>query len=210
MVMADRQTNSVWSHLDGEAFEGPLAGTEMSFLPLIHTTWEEWQALHPETTVLSYDTEFQAQYRTVTLGMPNGRFDRELLSVDDRLESEALVLGVMIHDEFVAYPVATLEQTSGVINTELDGNPVVIFYDAANNAGIAFSPIVEAAVARFERVEADSFLARDSVSGSTWDFSGRNVSDSAAGGASLEFITSYLSEWYGWSAYHPETTIYQQ
>ena len=210
MVMADRQTNSVWSHLDGEAFEGTLAGTEMDFLPLIHTTWEEWQALHPETTVLSFDTEFQAQYRSVTLGMPNGRFDRELLLGDDRLESEALVLGVMIQDEFVAYPVATLEQTSGVINTELDGNPVVIFYDAANNAGIAFSPIVEADVAQFERVDADSFLARDSVSGSTWDFSGRNTSDSAAESSSLEFITSYLSEWYGWSAYHPETTIYEQ
>ena len=208
MVMADRQTNSVWSHLDGEAFEGPLAGTEMDFLPLIHTTWEEWQALHPETTVLSYETEFQAQYRTVTLGMPNGRFDRDLLSGDDRLESEALVLGVMIQDEFVAYPVTTLNQTSGVINTDLNGDPIVIFYDAANNAGIAFSRVVAGEEAQFERVDADSFLARDSVSGSTWDFSGRMVSD--VENASLEFVTSYLSEWYGWSAYHPETTIYEQ
>ena len=210
MVMADRQTNSVWSHLDGKAFEGPLAGTEMSFLRLIHTTWEEWQSLHPETTVLSYDTEFQAQYRTVTIGLPNGRFDRELLSVDDRLESEELVLGVMNRDEFVAYPVATLEQTSGVINTDIDGSPIVIFYDSVNNAGIAFSRIVEAEEARFERVESDSFLARDSVSGSLWDFSGSNVSESAGASSSLEFITSYLSEWYGWSAYHPDTTIYEQ
>ena len=87
MVMTDRQTNSVWSHLDGEAFEGPMIGKEMGFLPLIHTTWEEWRALHPETSVLSFETGFEAQYRSVTIGMPNGRFDRELLSVDERLRS---------------------------------------------------------------------------------------------------------------------------
>ncbi len=43
MVMADRQTNSIWSHLDGDAFEGPMTGAGMDFIPLIHTTWEEWQ-----------------------------------------------------------------------------------------------------------------------------------------------------------------------
>ena len=110
--MADRQTNSIWSHLDGAAIEGPLTGTEMDFIPLIHTTWEEWQTLHPETTVISYDTEYQAQYRSVTLGMPNGRFARELQTVDDRLQSEALVLGVMVEDAFVAYPVTALAQPS--------------------------------------------------------------------------------------------------
>ena len=204
MVMADRQTNSVWSHLDGEAIEGPLTGTEMSFIPLVHTTWEEWLDLHPDTSVLSYDTDFQAQYRSVTLGMPNGRFDRELLSVDDRLQSEALVLGVMVEDAFVAYPVSVLEQTSGIINTNVAGIPIVIFYDAPANAAIAFSRQVDGQEAQFEPVASDSFLARDGVSGTLWDFSGRSV----AGNASLDFVTSYLSEWYGWSAYHPATTIY--
>jgi hypothetical protein len=27
-------------------------------------------------------------------------------------------------------------------------------------------------------------------------------------GAVLPFATSFVSEWYGWSAYFPETTIY--
>ena len=209
MVMTDRQTNSIWSHLDGEAFEGLMIGTEMGFLPLIHTTWEEWLALYPETSVLSYETDFEAQYRNVTIGMPNGRFDRELLSVDDRLRSEELVLGVMVGDAFVAYPVASLAQTSGVINVQVDGTPIVVFYDAAANAGIAFSRNLDGEIARFERAPGTSFLAVDSISGSLWDFSGRNVSDDLAD-ASLTFETSYLSEWYGWSAYHPDTTIYEE
>ena len=186
-----------------------MIGKEMSFLPLIHTTWEEWLALHPETSVLSFDTEFQSQYRTVTIGRPNRRFDRDLLSVDDRLRSEDLVLGVMVGDEFAAYPVAALEQTSGVINVDVAGVPIVIFYDAAANAGIAYSRNLDGQVARFERVSGTSFLAADSISGSRWDFSGRDVSDDHAE-ASLQFVTSYLSEWYGWSAYHPDTTVYQE
>ena len=202
--MADRQTNSVWSHLDGEAIEGPMTGTEMSFIPLVHTTWEEWLDLHPDTSVLSYDTDFQAQYRDVTIGMPNGHFAQELLTIDDRLQSEALVLGVMLEDAFVAYPVSVLEQSSGVINDDVAGIPVVIFYDAPANAAIAFSRQVDGQEAEFEAVAGDAFLARDSVTGTLWDFSGRSV----AGGDSLDFVTSYLSEWYGWSAYHPATTIY--
>ena len=204
MVMADRQTNSIWSHLDGEAIEGPLTGTGMDFIPLIHTTWEEWRTLHPETTVISYDTEYQAQYRSVTLGMPNGRFADQLLTVDDRLQSEALVLGVMVKDAFVAYPVSELERTSGVINENVAGIPIVVFYDSDNNAAIAFSRIVDGEEAEFELVTGEAFAARDSVSGSLWDFEGHSV----AGDGSLEFVTSYLSEWYGWSAYHPATTIY--
>ena len=205
--MADRQTNSVWSHLDGEAIEGPMTGAEMSFLPLVHTTWEEWLDLQPDTTVLSFDTDFQSQYRTITIGMPNGRFARDLLTVDDRLQSEALVLGVMEEDAFVAYPVSVLEQTSGVINDDLAGVPIVVFYDAPANAAIAFSRQVDGQEAQFELVAGDSFLARDDVSGTLWDFSGRSVAE-AESATSLEFVTSYLSEWYGWSAYHPDTTIY--
>ena len=176
----------------------------MSFIPLIHTTWEEWLDLNPDTSVLSYDTDFQAQYRDVTIGMPNGRFAQDLLTVDDRLQSEALVLGIMVEDAFVAYPVSVLEQTSGVINDNVAGIPIVVFYDAQANAAIAFSRQVDGQEAQFELVAGDSFLARDSVSGTLWDFSGRSV----AGDASLDFVTSYLSEWYGWSAYHPATTIY--
>lgn len=209
MVMTDRQTSSIWSHLDGEAFDGPMIGQEMSFMPLIHTTWEEWLALYPETTVLSYETDFEAQYRNVTIGMPNGRFDRELLSVDDRLRSEELILGVMAGDAFVAYPIAALEQTSGVINVDVGGVPIVVFYDAEANAGIAYSRNLDGEIASFERAPGTSFMAADSVTGALWDFSGRSVSGELAG-SSLDFVTSYLSEWYGWSAYHPDTTIYEQ
>ena len=49
--MADRQTGSIWSHLDGLAMQGSLQGTEMEIIPLLHTTWEEWVELNPDTWI---------------------------------------------------------------------------------------------------------------------------------------------------------------
>lgn len=209
MVMIDRQTGSIWSHLDGLALQGPLQGTEMEYLPLLHTTWEEWLELNPDTTVLSDDTPFQERYRDVQLGLPNRNTGRDLLSVDPRLESEELVLGVVVGDTYVTYPLDELTQTEGVLNETVAGAQIVIFYDARAVSAIAFSRVVGDQVATFERIDGSEFLVRDSETGSTWDMTGQAVSGPALGG-SLAFVASYISEWYGWSAYHPSTTIFQQ
>ena len=207
--MTDRQTGSIWSHLDGLALQGPLQGSEMEYLPLLHTTWEEWMELNPDTTVLSDDTPFQERYRDVQLGLPNRNAERDLLSVDTRLESEELVLGVFTGDTYVAYPLDELTQTDGVLNETVSGAQIVIFYDAGAESAIAFSRVVDGQTATFERVDGSQFLVRDNETGSTWDITGQAVSGPALGG-SLAYVASYISEWYGWSAYHPSTTIFQQ
>ncbi len=209
MVMTDRQTGSIWSHLDGLALQGPLQGSEMEYLPLLHTTWEEWMELNPDTTVLSDDTPFQERYRDVQLGLPNRNAERDLLSVDTRLESEELVFGVFTGDTYVAYPLDELTQTDGVLNETVSGAQIVIFYDAGAESAIAFSRVVDGQTATFERVDGSQFLVRDNETGSTWDITGQAVSGPALGG-SLAYVASYISEWYGWSAYHPSTTIFQQ
>ena len=54
----DRATQSLWSSLLGELVIGPLAdsGIKLPFFPVVLTTWEEWLAEHPTTSVLSNDT----------------------------------------------------------------------------------------------------------------------------------------------------------
>ncbi len=54
LVMQDKQTDTYWSIMSGEAEAGPLAGTDLVELPVGEkTTWAEWVAEHPETLVLS-------------------------------------------------------------------------------------------------------------------------------------------------------------
>ena len=207
LVMADRESNSLWTHLDGEATQGPLAGAKMEFLPLVHTTRDEWQSLHPDTVVLSDDTPFRSRYRDVRLGVASPRQTQQFLSGDDRLSSAELVLGVVMGDSYVAYPLETLATISGVLADTVDGGSIVIFYDATAESAIAFSAVVNGEVANFEPVAGQGFRARDDVTNTTWDFTGRAV-DGAMKGQGLEFVTSYISEWYGWAAYHPATSVY--
>jgi hypothetical protein len=51
-VMVDRDTETLWRHLTGEAVAGPLAGEALTMLPVETTTWAEWRREHPDTDVL--------------------------------------------------------------------------------------------------------------------------------------------------------------
>ena len=208
LIISDRQTGSVWTHLDGEATDGPLTGAKMEIIPILLTVWEEWLTLHPDTLVLSDDTPFRSLYRDVQVGLPNRRADQDLLYGDDRLKAEELVLGVMTGGSYAAYPLFVLRETDGVVNSSVGEEPIVVFYDAKNNSAIAFSRLVDGREAQFEAVSNEPFRARDSVTGTTWDITGRGVSGPGEG-TTLNLATSYLSEWYGWSGYHPSTVVYE-
>jgi hypothetical protein len=52
LVMFDRETDTLWSQLLGEAVRGELIGTKLEFVPSWMMTWEEWKALHPDTVAL--------------------------------------------------------------------------------------------------------------------------------------------------------------
>jgi hypothetical protein len=48
LVMYDRQTDTLWTQVDGRAVRGKLAGQQLQIVPAIHATWKEWRALYPE------------------------------------------------------------------------------------------------------------------------------------------------------------------
>lgn len=68
VLMFDRQPDaaneSFWSQLQMRAVTGPAAkaGLKLKLLDSVVTTWGEWRALHPETTVLSIDTGHRRDY----------------------------------------------------------------------------------------------------------------------------------------------------
>jgi hypothetical protein len=59
-------------------------------------------------------------------------------------------------------------------------------------------------VLEFERREGAIF---DAQTDSRWNSSGLAVAGELAG-VQLSFVTSFFTEWYGWAAFHPDTTIY--
>jgi len=63
-LMFDEETNSLWPTLEGRPAVGPLTKKplQLSFAPVVTTTWGEWRQEYPETTVLSLETGHQRDY----------------------------------------------------------------------------------------------------------------------------------------------------
>jgi hypothetical protein len=132
----------------------------------------------------------------------------EAIYGDDRLPSNTLVVGVEIEGVYKGYPIAQLEEAGNVINDTVAGQPIVVFYDSDARTGVAYLRQIDGEVLEFDNVSEEGFEIEDQATGSSWDVHGRTV-DGAYGEARLEFVPSFISEWYGWSAYHPESQLYQ-
>ena len=200
-VMADRQTGSVWTHYDGTVLTGPLAGTgtRLEVLPLHHRRWRDWLADHPDSGVLAWEERFADQYWETEPGTPGlGRlFLDTIVSLDDRLPENELVLGVDSGSGSRAY---RLDGADGltVLDDEIGGVPVVVVLDPDSVFGMAFEATVDGRQRSFEA--GDGVLADDT--GATWSLEG--VGDEGR----LTFVTGFVTEWYGWAAYHPDTGIW--
>lgn len=203
--MWDEATGSAWSHLDGVALAGALEGEQLAILPLQTTTWAAWVEEHPQTTVPAIDTGHS--YRRVSLGRAgiSGTFRDTLDGVDPRLPENELVIGVLAGAGAAAFPVEAA--AAAPMQGAVGGVPVVVLEDTGGIPSLAYHrALSDGRVLDFERAgEAGSIV--DVQTGSRWSSAGLALEGELAG-VQLTFVTSFLTEWYGWAAFHPETAIY--
>ena len=64
LVMFDRETDTLWTHVDGRAIQGPLAGRTLVPVAAIHATWKQWKTLYPDSLVLKKRGEFRSPYES--------------------------------------------------------------------------------------------------------------------------------------------------
>ncbi len=217
LLMYDHQTRSLWSHITGEAIQGPLKGkrlTPLASMPQI--AWKTWQRNYPETEVLSVpagdgtregisrDTyaDYHASQRTGVSGMEY---------TDDRLPNKSLVIGVQVstgdgNTQFRAYPLTHFAETA-VINDTLGEVPLLIFHDKESFATAVFKRNVGQDVRTFSP-QTDHFAVDNT--GTRWNL----ITGTAILGKDitvrLERLPAVNIYWFAWARYYPETTIYGQ
>jgi hypothetical protein len=111
LIMLDRETETLWSHVTGEAIRGPLAGKKLEALPVVQTTWERWLKAHPETQVLAKDEPVDGpayeSYQSDPDRFGLGRAKRAI----KRLPGKALVHGTVVAGAAVAVTEAAMEES---------------------------------------------------------------------------------------------------
>lgn len=137
LLMYDRQTESLWSQIEGRAVSGPLKGTELELMPSQLTTWRAWREQHPETRVLSRNTGHQRDYDST----PYGNYEESktvffpIRERDDRYHPKAWVIGLTSGDKARAWPFKELEATGQeTIRDTFNGRSVVVHFDPENRS----------------------------------------------------------------------------
>jgi hypothetical protein len=188
-----------------------LKGKRLAMVPFLYTTWEEWQAQHPDTVVLVPEPAHQAEYDSMNKRISsiaygsNQKPGRELIREQDtRLPNYEQVIGIEIHEAHKAYPVAALRKEP-VVNDKIGSMPVLLVYAAASDTTTAFSRVLGGRTLTFHTAGSGTVI--DSETGSKWTAYGECV-EGKQKGQKLDRIIPQPGLWFAWAEFHPDTEVY--
>lgn len=140
VLLYDRETLSLWSQILSQAVSGKLMGSRLKLLPLEHTSWLKWSSLHPKSLVLSMDTGFNRDYsQSPYLDYSNSEVIYfPLKNNDDRYHPKELIVGIVINNEYKAFPFVELNKHNGIIYDSVGGLQVEIRYDTSSNSAVIY------------------------------------------------------------------------
>ncbi len=209
LIMYDRETESLWSHIVGQAIGGEYQGTQLTLIPTLHTDWQSWQELHPETLVVSpglYGSDPYTGYYTSAsqgvIGRPGG------LDRDDELHPKEYVIGVRLMGQVKAYPFSVLNREP-VVNDQIGEVPVAVWFDSKTTSGAVFDRrLTDELILTFEPTLTPQRV-QDQETHSEWDMLTGLAVEGELAGAQLEQVPITYSFWFGWVDYHTDSEVYK-
>ncbi len=195
-LMYDHQTDSVWNQFTGRPVIGPLRGSgiELEILPVAITTWADWRAAHPDTTVLSLDTGHERDYR------PGAAYSAYFASEelmfpalnDDRAAVKRQIFGIRAPGGAKAWPLeifnggAVINDSVGLLDVVLVGRGETRTVRAYERGDHAFA------------AGADEKELR-SADGASW-----RITEAALvgpNGQRLRRVPGHVAYWFAWAGY---------
>ena len=222
LVMYDRQTQSLWQQLSGEAIVGEMVGRRLKMIPAALMGFGQFKSQHPDGKVLSKVTGYGRDYgRNPYAGYDDIRKTPFLYKgpLPKKVKPMEHLVTVMINGDAVAYPFSVLKKRP-VVNDEVAGVPIVVFFDKttrtalgrekiksgkAIGAGAVFDRRVEGRTMSFAK-KGDFFVDRET--GSIWNVLGVATSGPLKG-KRLERVVSGDFFAFAWIAFRPHTRIYR-
>ena len=201
-LMYDRETRSLWSALEGVPVTGKLVGSGLRLkrLPIVTTTWVAWREAHPETKVLSLETEHRRDYGEGVAYRDYFSTDRLMFPVpfnDKRLKNKQEVLAMLLGRKPVAFDTSFLKKRA-LHHDTAGGRAVVILTDSSSAHrvydanGVTFS-------------KWDGKVALVDQEDQTW-----KVTENALlgpNGQQRDRLAAHRAFWFGWHAQFPNSRL---
>lgn len=207
LVMYDRETGSLWSHVDGRALQGPLAGEVLQPVPSVHATWKEWKALYPSSQVLVKDGWYRSSYesynRSSQLGIFGRRLNRTALGSKDR------ILGVRFNGDATAFLVDDVRRT-GVVESEVGGVPIVLAAPGRNLPVVVFERRAGDRTLTFTSAGSDEPALFDRETGTRWRLADGRAVAGPLEGQQLARVPAHPAFWFGWYGFFPDSAVWRR
>ncbi len=206
-LMYDRNTNTLWEQYTGEPVWGDLVGSgiQLDILPVVHTTWEEWLAQHPDTLVLDIQTGHNRDYREGSAYAAYFASSGLMFPVPDRggpLAVKDSVYAVRFQGEVVGYPILLLGEV-GFVQDEIGGEPVVVFATPDRTGGRAYAAGSE----RFVDYDVAGGVST-TEGGARWTVTEGALIGEA--GEQLDRLPGHNSFWFALVNHAPSFRVYEQ
>ena len=207
LVMQDKETDTYWSIMSGQAEAGQLDGTALTELPVSDKmTWAEWYAKHPDTLVLSATRRTRDGVEVTVQDPGSDAYGAYFAgeegyggaeATDTRLETKAQI-HAFLH-EGTPYAIS-LRRTIGGRTFELnDGSVVFIFREASDEMFRGSAAFISSA--GFEQRGGMWFEL-----GTGAEFNGINRD---FGETAVERLNGFDTFWYTWSLTHTDTELFK-
>jgi hypothetical protein len=210
-LMFDESTLSLWSTTVGRPVGGPLVDGKIRLdsYPVVTTTWSEWRAEHPDTTVLALPTGYRRDYG-------EGAAYRDYLADDD------LMFGVPSTDSRLAnksevlvfpYTVRASERGEGrplaisiellseerLFTVERSGKRLLVLTTPGGaNRAYEIGP---------ERYRPADRQQLEDDAGRLWRITEDALVPHAKGPAPKPRVPAHRAFWFGWYAQHTDTEL---
>jgi len=225
LVMYDRATETLWTHFDGKAVVGLLAGEELEAVPSPLMAWGDFRSTYPDGFVL--DESNTGHSRDYGRNPYTGYDDVDSFpflfagSVDERARAMQRVVGITIDDTNAAYSLEFISGDAGArraTNISVGEAPLVVFWSPGQSSALddgsiaagrdvgtvgVFASTVDDQVLTFGAA-ADEFM--DDQTGSTWNVGGEAVAGPLTGKV-LDRVHHLDTFWFAWATYSPGTEL---
>ena len=199
LVMYDRETDTLWTQVDGKAVKGALTGRKLEVVPSVHATWKQWKQLYPDSIVLkkrgiprsAYEGYNRDPNRAGILGRRRG---------DKRLPPKERVIGVRTEEAATAF-VEKDVRDARLVQAEVGPLPVVLVAAGDDHPVVTFNRKVSGRVLSFRLPQDAPAVMEDIETGSRWSLADGKAISGSLKGAQLERAPAYPAFWFGWKSY---------